>query len=88
MKKILLITGVLIGIFFSLWDSMTSYADTAPIDDEIGIEIISWPFFIKKTIIYMVIGGLTGFLTGFIIHKLIRSEKKVIFLNLKKLNSK
>lgn len=76
MKKILLIIGVLVGILFSLWDSMVNYADTAPINDEMGIEIISWPFFIKKTLIYMVIGGLTGCLISFIIHKFYRRAGK------------
>ena len=75
-KKILAITGVLAGILFSLWDSMVNYADTAPIDDEIGIEIISWPFFITKILLYMALGGTSGYLISFIAYKLQQGRKK------------
>ena len=72
----LVITGVLAGILFSLWDSMVNYADTAPIDDEIGIEIISWPFFITKILLYMALGGVSGYLISFIAYKLQQGRKK------------
>lgn len=67
MKKILIIAGTAAGLFFSVWDSMVSYADTAPLDDPTGIEIISWPFFIKKTLIYMLIGGISGWIISLLI---------------------
>jgi cell division protein FtsX len=69
MKRTLLMIGAIAGCLFSVWDSMVSYADTAPLNNEIGIEIISWPFFILKTMIYLVIGGVTGWLISFIIHR-------------------
>ncbi|WP_223606656.1 hypothetical protein [Chryseobacterium sp. OSA05B] len=53
MKKILIIAGTAAGLFFSVWDSMVSYADTAPPDNPIGIEITSWTFFKENTYIYV-----------------------------------
>jgi len=64
MKKAMLI-GVIIGILFSIWDTLVSYADTAPIDVEPGI-IISWSI-VAKTIIYMFIGGVAALMIMFMI---------------------
>jgi hypothetical protein len=36
MKKILIITGGVIGFLYSLIGPIVSYSDTAPLDDEIG----------------------------------------------------
>lgn len=58
------------GVLFSLSDAMISYADTAPIEDEIGFEIISWDKFIFKTIIYAVIGLSVGVTIQFILKRL------------------
>jgi cell division protein FtsX len=69
MKKVLIITGCIVGILFSIWDSMMNYADGAPLNNEFGIEIISWHFFLKKTFIYILIGFITGWLVSLIIKK-------------------
>lgn len=61
MKKSLLLISGLIGILFSLFDAMASYADTAPIDIDLGIEIISWDKFILKNLLYMMIGLIIQF---------------------------
>lgn len=55
------------GLFISLWDAMVSYADTAPVDDPIGLDIPDTCFFIQKTIIYILLGGVIGFLFGILI---------------------
>lgn len=69
MKKVSTIVGGSIGLLFSILDSVVSYSDTAPID-EYGISIISWQFFIKKMVVYILIGGGLGWLIGFIVDKL------------------
>ncbi|MEZ0452842.1 hypothetical protein ABTW24_14695 [Sphingobacterium thalpophilum] len=73
MKKVSTIVGGSIGLLFSILDSVVSYSDTAPID-EYGISIISWQFFIKKMVVYILIGGGLGWLIGFIVDKLKRSK--------------
>lgn len=65
MKKAMLI-GVIIGILFSIWDTLVSYADSAPIDVEPGIAIVSWSI-VAKTIIYMFIGGVAALMIMFMI---------------------
>jgi len=60
--------GTTAGMLFSIWDTIVSYADTAPIDVSPGMEIITWPIFVK-TIVYMVIGGVAGWLIFFVIRK-------------------
>ncbi|MPS65592.1 hypothetical protein [Chryseobacterium sp.] len=73
MKKILTIIGGVLGLLFSIWDSVVSYSDTAPLE-EYGISIVSWQFFIKKTLVYILIGLLSGWLVGLIIHKLKKNK--------------
>ncbi|WP_343539573.1 hypothetical protein [Sphingobacterium thalpophilum] len=73
MKKVSTIVGGSIGLLFSILDSVVSYSDTAPID-EYGISIISWQFFIKKILVYILIGGGLGWLIGFIVDKLKRNK--------------
>lgn len=73
MKKVSTIVGGSIGLLFSILDSVVSYSDTAPID-EYGISIISWQFFIKKMVVYILIGGGLGWLIGFIVDKLKRNK--------------
>jgi hypothetical protein len=55
-------TGIFLGVLLCIVDSIIAFSDTAPLDDEFGIEIISWPFFISKILIYSTIGGLLGFI--------------------------
>lgn len=69
-RKVFVLTGIFLGFIFCLVDGMVNYADTASLDNEIGIEIISWPFFISKMIIYTLIGGLIGFIIQMILIKL------------------
>ncbi len=73
MKKVLIIIGGSLGLLFSIWDSVVSYSDTASLN-EYGISIISWQFFIKKILVYILIGGVLGWLTGLIIDKLKRNK--------------
>lgn len=68
-KKYLLIISGLLGILFSLFESCVSYSDTALLDDNFGIEIISWDFFIIKTLIYMLIGILVGLISNKLISR-------------------
>lgn len=70
------ILGVIIGLTLAISDAMISYADTAPIEDEIGFEIISWDKFIFKTIIYVVIGLSVGVTIQFVVKKLYNNRKK------------
>lgn len=69
MKKILALIGAIIGVLFSIWDAMVNNADTAPPDQEFGISIVSWPFFITKTIAYLLIGAILGALIGLLLEK-------------------
>lgn len=66
MKKVLIITGCIIEILLSISDSMMNYADTAPLNNELGIEIISWQIFFKKAYIYILIGFIIVWLVSFI----------------------
>jgi hypothetical protein len=61
-RKVLVLIGFFLGFIFCLIDGMVSYSDTASLDNEFGLEIISWPFFISKVLIYSATGGLTGFI--------------------------
>ena len=69
MKRVLTIVGGVLGFLFSILDSVVSYSDTAPLYES-GMSIISWQFFIKKTIVYIVIGLLSGWLMSLIIGRL------------------
>lgn len=69
MKRLLALLGGLVGLLFSIWDTMVNEADTAPLAQELGITISSWPFFITKTVVYLLIGAVLGWLIGFIVHK-------------------
>lgn len=60
----------MMGVLFSLLDAMVGYADTAPVDDSFGFEIISWDKFIFKTIIYAVIGLSVGVTIQFVVKRL------------------
>lgn len=69
MRKVLTILGGVLGLLFSILDSVVGYSDTASLD-EFGMGIISWRFFIEKTIVYIVIGLLLGWLMELIISRL------------------
>lgn len=69
MKRLLVLLGGVIGLLFSIWDAMVNAADTAPLDNEFGISIVSWPFFITKTTVYLLTGAVSGWLIGFMIDK-------------------
>lgn len=56
MKKILIITGGVIGFLYSLIGPIVSYSDTAPLDDEIGFEIVSWKVFILQSLLCICCG--------------------------------
>ncbi|WP_136668424.1 hypothetical protein [Flavobacterium sp. H122] len=68
-RNIIGILGSTMGLVFSIFDAMMSYADTAPIEDNLGIEIISWDKFILKTLIYMIIGFLIGLIVQFVLKR-------------------
>lgn len=51
MKKTLIIIGGVIGFLYSLIGPIVSYSDTAPLDDEIGFEIVSWKVFILESLL-------------------------------------
>jgi hypothetical protein len=74
MNKVLIITGCVLGVLFSIWDSMMNYADSAPIDNEFGIEIISGQFFTKKTLMYMLIGFILGWILFLVARKVIKKK--------------
>jgi len=69
MKKILGLTGGVLGILFAIWDTMVNTADTAALNQEFGISIVSWPSFIVKVLVYLLIGTVLGTLIGFIVDK-------------------
>lgn len=62
MRNILIFIGVITGVLFCILESVVRYSDTAPIDEEFGIEIISWKIYIVTMLIYSCIGGVVGFL--------------------------
>lgn len=66
-KIIFFIIGGIMGLFISLWEAMVSHADTVPVDAPIGLDIPDARFFVQKTIIYLLLGGGTGFLLGILI---------------------
>lgn len=74
MKKISGLTGGVLGILFALWDAMVNTADTASLDQEFSISIVSWPFFIEKILIYILIGAVSGWLIGVMLEKIIRKR--------------
>lgn len=56
------IIGTIIGLIISIVEAMVSYSDTAQLDDDFGIEIISRKFLILKIIIYSFLGWVLGYL--------------------------
>lgn len=66
MRLIFIIIGGIAGVLFSFWDAMVSYSDTASIDDQFGLAIISWPFFLIKTLIYLFMGSFFGWLISLV----------------------
>ncbi|GEM_PF-884826 len=69
MKKILGVAGGVLGVLFAIWDTLINSAETAAPDQEWSISIVSWPFFIGKVLVYLLIGTVLGTLIGFILDK-------------------
>jgi len=69
MRLIFIIVGGITGVLFSFWDAMVSYSDTAPIEDQFGLAIISWPFFLTKTLIYLFMGSFFGWLISLVFRR-------------------
>ena len=74
MKNILTFVGILLGIVLCLLEGIINHSDTASIDNDFGIEIISWKFFILKLILYSILGGISGFLCSIIINYFIKRK--------------
>jgi|LakMenE01Jun11ns_1017448.scaffolds.fasta_scaffold8986362_2 hypothetical protein len=70
MKKILIITGGVIGFLYSLIGPIVSYSDTAPLDDEIGFEIVSWKVFILQSLFCISVGFLVGWIMFLFLKKI------------------
>jgi hypothetical protein len=70
MKKILIITGGVIGFLYSLIGPIVSYSDTAPLDDEIGFEIVSWKLFILQSLLCISVGFLVGWIMFLFLKKI------------------
>ncbi|ELY2018205.1 hypothetical protein SL053_002122 [Flavobacterium psychrophilum] len=75
MRNILVFTGILLGLILCVLEGIVSYSDTSPLDQEFGIEIISWKFFTLKLIVYSTIGGVLGYLICKIINNLKNKTK-------------
>ncbi|GGX36347.1 hypothetical protein [Aquimarina muelleri] len=50
MKQILIITGAIIGILIVLFDASLAYADTAPVDSQLGLSPNIGNFIIRLVI--------------------------------------
>jgi hypothetical protein len=74
MKKTLIVTGGVIGFLYSLIGSVVIYADTAPLDDEIGFEIASWEVFILDSLLCISIGLLVGWIMFLFLKKIIKKK--------------
>lgn len=74
MKKTLIITGGVIGFLYSLIGPIVSYSDTAPLDDEIGFEIVSWKVFILEFLLCISVGLLVGWIMFLLFKKVIKKK--------------
>ncbi|AYN04045.1 hypothetical protein [Flavobacterium sp. 140616W15] len=74
MKKTLIITGGVIGFLYSLIGPIVSYSDTAPLDDEIGFEIVSWKVFILESLLCISVGLLVGWIMFLLFKKVIKKK--------------
>ena len=57
MKQILIITGAIIGRLIILFDASLAYADTAPVDSQLGLSIPNIGNFIIRLVISSAIGA-------------------------------
>ncbi|MBP4136749.1 hypothetical protein [Flavobacterium geliluteum] len=73
-KTLIIIIGGVIGFLYSLIDSVVSYADTAPLDDEIGFEIASWKVFILESLLCISVGLLVGWIIFLFLKKVIKKK--------------
>jgi hypothetical protein len=80
-KYIFTIIGIFIGFTLPFWEAMMSYADTAPLDDNLepilGLDIPNMMTFCFKIGLYMLIGGISGFSLWLIFLCLIGLVKKM-----------
>ena len=60
MKKTLITPAGIIGFLYSLIGPVVSYADTGPLDGEIGFEIVSWKVSIIDSLLTISLGLLAG----------------------------
>lgn len=67
MKKILVLSGAVIGVLFAVWDTLVDSAETAAPDGEGHIPVFSIPFLWVKMFTYLLIGGIAGALAGFLL---------------------
>jgi hypothetical protein len=70
MKKTSIIIGGLIGLLYSFIEPLIRYSDTAPLNDEIGLDIPSWKTFTIESISSISIGALIGWIIYLIVNKI------------------
>ena len=70
MKKRVTAAGGFIGTVFSIWDSIVDNADTASLDDHLRAGFIFNSAFSLKTLIYLSIGIISGWVISLIINKI------------------
>ncbi|MEF9479473.1 hypothetical protein ACR1PO_04855 [Chryseobacterium sp. RRHN12] len=69
MKKRIVTAGGFIGILFSIWDSVIDKADSALSEDHLA-GFIFHSVFSMKTFVYLLIGGVSGWIISLMIHKI------------------
>jgi len=70
MKKRIITAGGFIGILFSIWDSMMDNADTASLEDHLSVGLVFSSIFSLKTLVYLTIGMVSGWMINFMINKI------------------
>lgn len=69
MKKRIITAGGFIGILFSIRDSVIDKADSALSEDHLT-GFIFHSVFSMKTLVYLLIGGVSGWIISLMIHKI------------------
>lgn len=70
MRKRIITAGGFIGIVFSIWDSMVDNADTASLEDDLSVGFVFSSVFSLKTLVYLIIGMVSGWIINFMINKI------------------
>ncbi|UTX50434.1 hypothetical protein [Chryseobacterium sp. MA9] len=70
MKKRIITAGGFIGILFSIWDSMMDNADIASLEDHLSVGLVFSSIFSLKTLVYLTIGMVSGWMINFMINKI------------------